>query len=385
MHIDTAYKIFGLSRSSSPSETDVKKLYRRLTLKCHPDKGGTKEDFQNLADAYQVILEDLESPQQHIPTHQHTSRQQPTPTHQHTPRQQPTSARSDGSDIRMPSWETMHEVHREENRAFRKVMEEQEEIKKKQQEAETRAFHESLKRQWAAENAGVRHPQWNNNGEGVVYDEKDIKLYETKQKINDLIYKLIQKVIEKDNQNFFDIIDNGNDEQAIELFYNYLTTEQDTIVVEYKDVFDKIIREKIKEIAWEYYKKAGGWAFGWGEITNSLKPFLKVMYRDCWKPGAGDYGIWLNCKNIRPTDFTANLNSVIRDKIKKNKEKYPKDGGKNNKKHKSRKHKSIKYKSIKYKSRKHKSIKYKSRKYKSRKHKSIKYKFRKYKSRKQIL
>ena len=109
------------------------------------------------------------------------------------------------------------------------------------------------------------------------------------------------------------------------------------------------------------------------------------MYRDCKKLGAGDYGIWKNCKKIRRTDFTEDLDGLIKEEIKNNEEMHPKRGGKNNKKHKSikyksRKHKSIKYKSRKYKSRKHKSIKYKSRKYKSRKHKS-----RKHKSRKQIL
>jgi len=380
MDLDTAYELFELPRFPRPSEAKVKRAYLNLSRIYHPDKGGTDILFQNLGNARDAILKDLESPQQHTPTGQHTPRQQPTS------RQQPTPPRPDGSDIPIPSWETMYDVHREENRPFREVMEEQAKKNKERQEAETRAFQASLKRRWAAENAGyVRHPQWNDNGEDLGLDEEDTILWETRKDINALIYKLIQRVVNNtdDNQKFFDIIDKGNDEQAIKLFDGYLTTEKDIIVVNYKKVFHKIIREKIKEIAWEYYKEAGGWAFGWGNITNTLKPFLIVMYRDCKKLGAGDYGIWKNCKKtVRRTDFTEDLDGLIKEEIKNNEEMHPKRGGKNNKKHKSikyksRKHKSIKYKSRKYKSRKHKSIKYKSSKYKYRTHKSRKHKYRK--------
>ena len=51
---DQDYRVMGLKRSCS--QEDLKKKYRKLALKYHPDKsGGTTELFQKMKDAYDNI------------------------------------------------------------------------------------------------------------------------------------------------------------------------------------------------------------------------------------------------------------------------------------------------------------------------------------------
>ena len=44
-----------LQLSRDASDADIKRAYRQLSLKCHPDKGGRREDFQAIAEAYSVL------------------------------------------------------------------------------------------------------------------------------------------------------------------------------------------------------------------------------------------------------------------------------------------------------------------------------------------
>lgn len=56
------YKLLGVTKKSNQSE--IKKAYRRLAVKHHPDKGGDPEMFKQVAEAYE-ILSDPQKKQQY--------------------------------------------------------------------------------------------------------------------------------------------------------------------------------------------------------------------------------------------------------------------------------------------------------------------------------
>lgn len=47
------YKVLGLDESATESE--IKKAYKKLAIKYHPDKGGDPEKFNKISEAYQVL------------------------------------------------------------------------------------------------------------------------------------------------------------------------------------------------------------------------------------------------------------------------------------------------------------------------------------------
>lgn len=51
--MDDPYKILGISRNAT--EEQIKDSYRKLARRHHPDKGGNKEDFQKIQDAYERL------------------------------------------------------------------------------------------------------------------------------------------------------------------------------------------------------------------------------------------------------------------------------------------------------------------------------------------
>merc|ERR1719421_149549 len=55
LHENCAYAILGVSADATDAE--IKKAYRIIAMQCHPDKGGDKEDFQELNNAYEKIME----------------------------------------------------------------------------------------------------------------------------------------------------------------------------------------------------------------------------------------------------------------------------------------------------------------------------------------
>ena len=49
------YEILGVNKNSS--EDEIKKAYRKQSLKHHPDRGGNNEQFQKINTAYEVLKE----------------------------------------------------------------------------------------------------------------------------------------------------------------------------------------------------------------------------------------------------------------------------------------------------------------------------------------
>ena len=47
------YELLGVDKNASMD--DIKKSFRKLALKNHPDRGGDKEKFQELQNAYEVL------------------------------------------------------------------------------------------------------------------------------------------------------------------------------------------------------------------------------------------------------------------------------------------------------------------------------------------
>lgn len=52
--MSTPHEILGLPRNAS--EAEIRRRYRELASKAHPDKGGTVEQFQALQAAYEAAL-----------------------------------------------------------------------------------------------------------------------------------------------------------------------------------------------------------------------------------------------------------------------------------------------------------------------------------------
>eukprot|EP00397_Hematodinium_sp_SG-2012_P000409 GEMP01000409.1.p1 GENE.GEMP01000409.1~~GEMP01000409.1.p1 ORF type:complete len:1601 (+),score=465.87 GEMP01000409.1:27-4829(+) len=54
LHENAAYAILGVDPLASDEQ--IKRAYRQIAMACHPDKGGDKEDFQELTNAYEKIM-----------------------------------------------------------------------------------------------------------------------------------------------------------------------------------------------------------------------------------------------------------------------------------------------------------------------------------------
>ena len=50
------YNVLGISKDSS--KEDIKKAYRKLAMKYHPDKGGDPKKFQEINNAYEELTTD---------------------------------------------------------------------------------------------------------------------------------------------------------------------------------------------------------------------------------------------------------------------------------------------------------------------------------------
>jgi hypothetical protein len=59
LHENSAYALLGVS--SDATDAEIKRAYRLVARECHPDKGGDKEEFQELNAAFERIMEQRKS------------------------------------------------------------------------------------------------------------------------------------------------------------------------------------------------------------------------------------------------------------------------------------------------------------------------------------
>jgi len=52
---DSFYKVLGLERESNPSGADIKRAYKKMALKHHPDRGGDGEIFKEVSNAFETL------------------------------------------------------------------------------------------------------------------------------------------------------------------------------------------------------------------------------------------------------------------------------------------------------------------------------------------
>lgn len=70
MNPDEAIKLLELNLNEEATEESLKKAYRRMALKHHPDRGGNPDDFKKIKDAYETAtkyLQQRNKPSQVIP------------------------------------------------------------------------------------------------------------------------------------------------------------------------------------------------------------------------------------------------------------------------------------------------------------------------------
>eukprot|EP00428_Durinskia_dybowskii_P080953 CAMPEP_0170427592 /NCGR_PEP_ID=MMETSP0117_2-20130122/39311_1 /TAXON_ID=400756 /ORGANISM="Durinskia baltica, Strain CSIRO CS-38" /LENGTH=121 /DNA_ID=CAMNT_0010686813 /DNA_START=62 /DNA_END=427 /DNA_ORIENTATION=+ len=51
-----------LGLKDGDGEVEARRAYRALARRCHPDRGGRREDFQQLQCCYEIVLQELRGP-----------------------------------------------------------------------------------------------------------------------------------------------------------------------------------------------------------------------------------------------------------------------------------------------------------------------------------
>ncbi|CAJ1389767.1 unnamed protein product [Effrenium voratum] len=107
LHEDSAYAILGVS--SSATDAEIKKAYKLIAMQCHPDKGGDKEDFQELTNAYEKIMEQRRSDGPKDRRGNATCESDEEPTPEKVPRKEKRDKREDAEEEESKEEETRGE------------------------------------------------------------------------------------------------------------------------------------------------------------------------------------------------------------------------------------------------------------------------------------
>lgn len=62
MKLSDALRALGLDPDERPTRAAARDCYHALALRCHPDRGGSAEEFARLEEAYRIVRQHLAQP-----------------------------------------------------------------------------------------------------------------------------------------------------------------------------------------------------------------------------------------------------------------------------------------------------------------------------------
>jgi len=99
-------KRYGVSDAGNMSSDELKKSYRKLASKYHPDSGGSHKDFININSAYETLKKSSSSSSQ-VPPQSNQQRQQPS-------NQQSSNQQSTSDDLDKEKFRSQYEKQQQE-------------------------------------------------------------------------------------------------------------------------------------------------------------------------------------------------------------------------------------------------------------------------------
>ena len=109
-------KRYGVSDAGNMSSDELKKSYRKLASKYHPDSGGSHKDFININSAYETLKKSSSSSSQ-VPPQSNQQRQQPSnqqPSNQQSSNQQSSNQQSTSDDLDKEKFRSQYEKQQQE-------------------------------------------------------------------------------------------------------------------------------------------------------------------------------------------------------------------------------------------------------------------------------
>jgi len=104
-------KSYGVSNAGNLSSDELKKVYRKLASKYHPDSGGYHKDFININSAYETLKKSSSSSSQ-VPPQSNQQRQQPS--NQQSSNQQSSNQQSTSDDLDKEKFRSQYEKQQQE-------------------------------------------------------------------------------------------------------------------------------------------------------------------------------------------------------------------------------------------------------------------------------
>ena len=121
-------KSYGVSNAGNLSSDELKKVYRKLASKYHPDSGGSHKNFININSAYETLKKSSSSSSQ-VPPQSNQQRQQPS--NQQSSNQQSSNQQSTSDDLDKEKFRSQYEKRQQEFIAqYEKQQQQQQELER---------------------------------------------------------------------------------------------------------------------------------------------------------------------------------------------------------------------------------------------------------------